>query len=181
MQTITAADLVLEPLTVAHAPEMFEVLCDPLTHQYIDHPPPSSVDHLRAVYKQLETRKSPDGRQLWLNWVVRLPGQPAMGYVQATVMSHGRAWVAYLLASLVTYGLYRHDKRQAQRGRWRIPEKLLHAAALYGGWPGALVAQQRLRHKTRKLRFLMPFWSIVIVHQLFWVYWLLPESYRFLS
>ncbi|HET7866507.1 MAG TPA: GNAT family N-acetyltransferase [Burkholderiaceae bacterium] len=99
MQTITAADLVLEPLVVAHAPEMFEVLCDPLTHRYLDHPPPPSVDHLRAVYKQLETRKSPDGRQLWLNWVVRLPGQPPMGYVQATVVSRGRAWVAYLLAS----------------------------------------------------------------------------------
>ena len=99
----------------------------------------------------------------------------------ALVLGFPIALVAYLLASLVTYGLYRHDKRQAQRGRWRIPEKLLHAAALYGGWPGALVAQQRLRHKTRKLRFLMPFWSIVIVHQLFWAYWLLPESYRFLS
>jgi len=99
MQTLAAADLLLEPLTVAHAPEMFEVLCDPLTHQYIDQPPPSSVEHLRAVYKQLETRKSPDGRQLWLNWVVRLSGQPPMGYVQATVVSHGRAWVAYLLAS----------------------------------------------------------------------------------
>jgi RimJ/RimL family protein N-acetyltransferase len=99
MQTIAAADLVLEPLTVAHAPEMFEVLRDPLTHLYIDHPPPPSVDHLRAVYKQLETRKSPDGRQLWLNWVVRVPGQPSMGYVQATVVSQGRAWVAYLLAS----------------------------------------------------------------------------------
>ena len=97
--TLTAAPLVLEPLTVAHAPEMFEVLCDPLTHQYLDQPPPPSVDHLRAVYRQLETRKSPDGRQLWLNWVVRLPGQPPMGYVQATVMSQGRAWVAYLLAS----------------------------------------------------------------------------------
>ncbi len=99
MQTLTAAGLVLEPLTVAHAPEMFEVLCDPLTYRYLDHPPSPSVDHLRAVYKQLETRKSPDGRQLWLNWVVRVPGQPPMGYVQATVVSPGRAWVAYLLAS----------------------------------------------------------------------------------
>ena len=99
MQTLAASDLVLEPLTVAHAPEMFEVLCDPLTYRYLDHPPPPSVEHLRAVYTQLETRKSPDGRQLWLNWVVRVPGQPPMGYVQATVMSRGRAWVAYLLAS----------------------------------------------------------------------------------
>ncbi|HLT04967.1 MAG TPA: DUF1294 domain-containing protein [Pseudomonas sp.] len=100
----------------------------------------------------------------------------------------GGAWVlglpvalaAYLLASLLTYGLYRYDKRQAREGRWRVPEKLLHAAALYGGWPGALVAQQRLRHKTRKLRFLAPFWGIVVLHQLFWAYWLLPAEYQLL-
>ena len=91
------------------------------------------------------------------------------------------ALVAYLLISLATYWLYRHDKRQARQGRWRVPEKLLHAAALYGGWPGALIAQLRLRHKTRKLRFLMPFWGIVALHQMFWVYWLLPGEYRFLD
>lgn len=116
MQTLAAADLLLEPLTVAHAPEMFEVLCDPLTHQYIDHPPPPSVDHLRAVYKQLETRKSPDGRQLWLNWVVRLPGQPPMGYVQATVVSRDRAWVAYLLASRHWGQGHAHAAMQAMLG-----------------------------------------------------------------
>ena len=91
------------------------------------------------------------------------------------------ALLAYLLVSLATYWLYRHDKRRAREGRWRVPEKMLHAAALYGGWPGALIAQQRLRHKTRKLRFLMPFWGIVLVHQLFWVYWLLPGEYQLLN
>lgn len=99
----------------------------------------------------------------------------------ALVLGFPIALVVYLLISLVTYGLYRYDKRQARQGRWRIPEKILHAAAFYGGWPGALIAQQRLRHKTRKLRFLMPFWGIVLLHQLFWVYWLLPGEYRFLD
>lgn len=99
----------------------------------------------------------------------------------ALVLGFPIALVAYLLISLATYGLYRYDKRQARQGRWRIPEKMLHAAAFYGGWPGALIAQQRLRHKTRKLRFLMPFWGIVLLHQLFWVYWLLPGEYRFLD
>jgi [ribosomal protein S5]-alanine N-acetyltransferase len=99
MNSLAAGSLVLEPLRVAHAAEMYAVLCDPLTHRYIDHPPPATLEQLRAIYTQLETRKSPDGRQLWLNWVVRHPGQPAMGYVQATVTAPGRAWVAYLLAS----------------------------------------------------------------------------------
>lgn len=89
-------------------------------------------------------------------------------------------FAAYLLASLLTYGLYRYDKRQAREGRWRVPEKLLHMAAFYGGWPGALVAQQRLRHKTRKVRFLVAYWGIVLLHQLFWSYWLLPAAYQLL-
>lgn len=91
------------------------------------------------------------------------------------------ALVAYLLASLVTFGLYRYDKRQAREGRWRVPEKVLHMAALYGGWPGALIAQQRLRHKTRKTRFLVPFWGTVVLHQVFWAYWLLPAEYQVFS
>ncbi|HTN31223.1 MAG TPA: DUF1294 domain-containing protein [Pseudomonas sp.] len=105
----------------------------------------------------------------------------ALPFGSALVLGFPIALVVYLLISLVTYGLYRYDKRQARQGRWRIPEKILHAAAFYGGWPGALIAQQRLRHKTRKLRFLMPFWGIVLLHQLFWVYWLLPGEYRFLD
>ncbi|MDY7698634.1 DUF1294 domain-containing protein, partial [Pseudomonas aeruginosa] len=35
--------------------------------------------------------------------------------------------------------------------------------------PGALVAQQVFRHKTRKLSFQLVFWGIVLLHQLFWL------------
>ncbi|MGV8663884.1 DUF1294 domain-containing protein, partial [Pseudomonas aeruginosa] len=38
-----------------------------------------------------------------------------------------------------------------------------------GGWPGALVAQQVFRHKTRKLSFQLVFWGIVLLHQSFWL------------
>lgn len=41
----------------------------------------------------------------------------------------------------------------AERGRWRTPENTLHVAELLGGWPGALVAQQLFRHKTRKISY----------------------------
>lgn len=39
---------------------------------------------------------------------------------------------------------------------------------LLGGWPGALIAQQKFRHKTRKVSFQVVFWAIVLVHQAFW-------------
>ena len=99
MRTLEADGLVLEPLTAAHAEAMFPLLSDPKLYRYIDEAPPPDVEHLRARYAQLETRESADGRQRWLNWVVRLPGGPLLGYVQATVLENGSAWVAYLLGS----------------------------------------------------------------------------------
>ena len=55
--------------------------------------------------------------------------------------------------NLVTFAMFAWDKRSAIKGQWRIPEKTLLALALAGGSPGAIVAQQRLRHKTRKQPF----------------------------
>src|SRR5688572_6309467 len=96
---ITAEGLVLEPLTEAHADTMFELLSDPLIYRHLDHGPPPSLDHLRAVYARLQTRLSPDGRQAWLNWIVWPVGGEPVGVVQATVTAPDTAWVAYELAS----------------------------------------------------------------------------------
>src|SRR5205814_885291 len=72
--------------------------------------------------------------------------------------------VVAAVASLAAYALYASDKRRSQSGVRRIPERVLHAAELLGGWPGALFAQWRLRHKNRKLSFQFVFWLIVAVH-----------------
>lgn len=69
--------------------------------------------------------------------------------------------VCYGLASGVSVLLYGADKSAAEQGRWRTPESTLHAVALVGGWPGALVAQQAFRHKTRKQPFRAVFWGTV--------------------
>lgn len=98
MQTLTAGSLVLEPLVMDHAEAMFDLLCDPEIHRYLDHPPPPSIEHLRGVYERLESRQSPDGRQRWLNWALRARDGPLLGYVQATVTAQGDAWVAYVLS-----------------------------------------------------------------------------------
>jgi len=80
-------------------------------------------------------------------------------------------WVvalAYPVASLLTYLFYWLDKRSALRGEWRTPEAQLHLFELMGGWPGALIAQQAFRHKTRKVSFQVVFWIIVVAHLAFW-------------
>lgn len=79
------------------------------------------------------------------------------------------AWLGYfggwvLACSLACFGLYAWDKRQAQRGRWRVPEARLHLLALLGGWPGALLAQGWLRHKTHKRIFRLVFWITVLAN-----------------
>jgi uncharacterized membrane protein YsdA (DUF1294 family) len=61
-------------------------------------------------------------------------------------------WVgAYaIVMSAVTYWAYASDKRRAQEGEWRVSEARLHLLELLGGWPGAFLAQRRLRHKCSK-------------------------------
>jgi len=71
---------------------------------------------------------------------------------------------AYLAASLITFIAYAIDKSAAQMGRWRTGEGTLHLFALLGGWPGALIAQQTLRHKTKKTSFRVAFWLTVIMN-----------------
>ncbi|MHC8386653.1 DUF1294 domain-containing protein [Pseudomonas sp. MDT2-39-1] len=76
---------------------------------------------------------------------------------------------AYGIVSVLAFFLYWSDKRKARADSWRTPENVLHAVELAGGWPGALLAQQVFRHKTRKLSFQLVFWLIVLMHQVFWI------------
>ncbi len=70
----------------------------------------------------------------------------------------------YAAASLLAFRLYAADKSAAKRGAWRTPEAWLHGVALLGGWPGALVAQQVLRHKSSKMAFRAVFWWTVVLN-----------------
>ncbi|GIH60449.1 GNAT family N-acetyltransferase [Microbispora siamensis] len=97
METISAARLTLWPLTAQDADEMAEVLAGEELYAFIGGAAPTPAE-LRARYAALEARRSPDGRQEWLNWIIRRDTDGrAVGYVQATVMDGGRraevAWV----------------------------------------------------------------------------------------
>jgi uncharacterized membrane protein YsdA (DUF1294 family)/cold shock CspA family protein len=79
--------------------------------------------------------------------------------------------LAYLVLSLVAFFAYALDKSAAVSGRWRTSEQTLHLFALAGGWPGALVAQQLLRHKTSKQNFIYVFWLTVFINIVSFVAW----------
>jgi uncharacterized membrane protein YsdA (DUF1294 family) len=70
----------------------------------------------------------------------------------------------YAIASVATFVAYAIDKRAARSNARRTPESTLHLLALAGGWPGALMAQAFLRHKTQKTSFRAVFWSTVAVN-----------------
>jgi uncharacterized membrane protein YsdA (DUF1294 family)/cold shock CspA family protein len=98
-------------------------------------------------------------------------------------MNYQAPWaiLVYVVASLLTYYFYWDDKRRAKRNEWRIPEANLHLWALVGGWPGAFIAQQQFRHKTKKVSFLIVFWLVVAAHQIVWFDWLVMDGNWLLS
>ena len=102
---------------------------------------------------------------------------PLFGALQLLwVAGFGWALLAYVAASLISFWQYWRDKASALRGGWRTPENALHLVELLGGWPGALLAQQCFRHKTRKVAYQLLFWTIVAAHQAFWVDWLFLDG-----
>ncbi len=67
----------------------------------------------------------------------------------------------YGVASVACFIVYALDKAAARAHRWRTSENTLLLLALACGWPGAMLAQQWLRHKTNKASFAVQFWMVV--------------------
>ena len=86
-------------------------------------------------------------------------------YLPAYIPIYVPVYVSVL--SAITFLMYAWDKRQAKRSSHskvnRTPERTLQFFALFGGWPGALLAQQLLRHKSQKRRFIV-LWLCVLVN-----------------
>lgn len=70
----------------------------------------------------------------------------------------------YFATSAIAFVAYALDKSAARKGQWRTQESTLHLFALIGGWPGALAAQNLLRHKSRKPSFQAAFWITVVLN-----------------
>jgi uncharacterized membrane protein YsdA (DUF1294 family)/cold shock CspA family protein len=93
---------------------------------------------------------------------------PAFVLIYLAVASVWRVpgWMAtlYVAASLGCFAAYAADKAAATAGRWRISEDTLLLLGVAGGWPGAIVAQQALRHKSNKASFRAKFWFSVVLN-----------------
>lgn len=70
----------------------------------------------------------------------------------------------YIVVSVFSFFVYRHDKAAAQQDQWRTGEGTLILLGLLGGWPGAFVAQQYFHHKTKKISFQIAFWMTLLLN-----------------
>lgn len=84
----------------------------------------------------------------------------------------------YLVASIVAFAAYAFDKSAAQNNQWRTQESTLHMLGIIGGWPGALVAQRLLRHKSKKLSFQVVFWATVMLNCGALIWLLTPQGFN---
>ena len=75
-------------------------------------------------------------------------------------------WLVLLFApmSIVTLIMYGLDKAAARKKTGRISERSLLLCGLACGWPGAILAQQVFRHKTRKPGFRLLFFATIILN-----------------
>lgn len=82
----------------------------------------------------------------------------------------------FIAANMAAFAFYALDKSKARKGHWRIPESTLHMLGLIGGWPGALIAQRLLRHKSKKQSFQVVFWTTVLLNFGAFIWLLTPQG-----
>ncbi len=95
---------------------------------------------------------------LVLGWAATLAWGAFRGEIPMWVLG------AAVSVNVMTVLMYALDKSAAQQGQRRTPENHLHLLSLSGGWPGAWLAQQVLRHKTAKPSFRRRYWATVALH-----------------
>ena len=74
---------------------------------------------------------------------------------------------AYLiLLSIITFAMYRADKRKAEKGKMRTPEKVLLLSSFLGGAFGGYPAMLIFRHKTKGEHWYFTFVNLlgILVH-----------------
>jgi RimJ/RimL family protein N-acetyltransferase len=103
----------LEPLRIEHATEMAGVLASAELYRFTGGRPPT-VAELRERYARLVGGRSPDGRAVWRNWVVRRRADGvAVGWIQATVTGAGGQRTAELAWTIAPDEQRRGYARQA--------------------------------------------------------------------
>lgn len=68
------------------------------------------------------------------------------------------------IMSLITIIVYGIDKIKAVRGSWRISEVTLLLFSFFFGALGGIFSMYVIRHKNRKIKFIILNWLFIIIH-----------------
>jgi uncharacterized membrane protein YsdA (DUF1294 family) len=78
-------------------------------------------------------------------------------------------FVCYVVINFIVFFLYAYDKYTVRTDGWRLPERLLISAALFGPF-GAYAAMHLFHHKTRKMKFyLVPVFMVIHIAGILYV------------
>jgi [ribosomal protein S5]-alanine N-acetyltransferase len=119
MRVLESARFRLVPLTAADSIRMYVPFCDPALYFFVPQDPPATLGAVTERFAKLEARRSPDGKEHWLNWVIErrhshsppasaggLPSEgrrggnlwpQPLGLVEATVLENGQALIGYFV------------------------------------------------------------------------------------
>jgi RimJ/RimL family protein N-acetyltransferase len=115
MRALETGRFRLVPLRADDSIRMYVPFCDPALYFFVPQDPPATLGALTDRFAQLERRRSPDGKEAWLNWVIerKLSSAPAspkggeggtgeaeswpqpLGLIEATVIENGQALIGY--------------------------------------------------------------------------------------
>lgn len=85
-----------------------------------------------------------------------------LSFLNELIYTNKYFYLYLLVINLIGFFIMWYDKRKAQRGSWRTPEKTLFTITLLGGGIGTIIGMYKFRHKTKKMRFTIGFPTILI-------------------
>ena len=120
---------------------------------------------LRAIdvnRENIENNQSEKHKINLLNILLVLALFVILGLLVISSKLHPMIVLLYIGLSISTFITYAIDKSKSINNTYRISEKTLHMLSLLGGWPGAIIAQETLRHKSKKESFRSIFYMTII-------------------
>jgi uncharacterized membrane protein YsdA (DUF1294 family)/cold shock CspA family protein len=118
-----------------------------------------------VTYVVRHAKRSVSGKQASNSQLIASYVAAAFFGVVSLLTIVGHLWwpvvCVYIATSMVAFYAYKRDKEAAEVSARRTSEWTLIVLGLIGGWPGALVARHRFRHKTKKVTFRIGYWLSV--------------------
>lgn len=88
-------------------------------------------------------------------------------------------YIYLIIINIVAVIVTVHDKRSAVKGNWRVKENTLLLIAALGGSPAMYITMLLIRHKTKKMKFMLGI-PLILIAELAVIYLVLHYGFRIL-